>query len=637
MVDLEIDEWEAIGRGSMEYPNDTTDAGDSPTPYKGVFNGNGHKLTLIRQDTTINNIALFHTIAEEGVVKNLNLDVNFQGRNYVTGVAVRNYGTIERVTVEGEIKGTSNLGGIVALNGKGVKTSSNEAPPRAKILHCVNKAAVSGTISPIGGIAGSFLGEMRCCGNEGTITTESSSGGLGGLIGPVHTVENLKEQPFIISDCYNAGNVVFTGNSAATYVAGLVGRALGIVCGWEENFKISDVFSYGALENGVIIIANMTTNVATYTSYHVSHNFANTYYRESIGTKLFDAAHPNGTGLGTDIVKEVIKEKTADEFASAEMAALLNNGRTGADAPWEYVAGNAYPTLKSANPGTDPGTDPENDSVKVNIETDIQYPGDGTPGVLITTVKGYQLNEAFAEAAKNYVQYGHPQRIVFELDEGIIGENDNVAGIQVKFNGKDLLNVLSEASASKMPFSITFKSSGTSYGELTLDQTAASHLGMLLFSEPDQSVEFVVREADSEELEQEQRTALESLGGFRDVYEVGIVLDGEMIENFQTFNTPMEIRLPFKLENDETGEGVWAFYVPKDGSRLERMTLNRGYDYATQKTVFGTLHLSNYATAYEQPVAPTDGGGSGGCDAGAAGMAVLAALGMAMVTRRRSR
>jgi hypothetical protein len=32
------------------------------------------------------------------------------------------------------------------------------------------------------------------------------------------------------------------------------------------------------------------------------------------------------------------------------MATLLNGDRTGADAPWEYIEGNDYPTLKFQNP-----------------------------------------------------------------------------------------------------------------------------------------------------------------------------------------------------------------------------------------------------------------------------------------------
>jgi hypothetical protein len=133
---------------------------------------------------------------------------------------------------------------------------------------------------------------------------------------------------------------------------GLVGHELGIACDWDtDDFKISNAFIYGEIttKDGLYktIIAN--ANFGDYSQYSVPYNFANIYYREGIGTILFDAPGPNGgDGLGTDTVKTVIKSKNAEEFASAGMAELLNNGRTGAAAPWEYIDGNDYPTLKAS-------------------------------------------------------------------------------------------------------------------------------------------------------------------------------------------------------------------------------------------------------------------------------------------------
>jgi hypothetical protein len=346
MADLAIgNEWTAIGVVS------STAAADSPTPYKGVFNGNGHTLMLTHtQDASMNNIALFHTIAAEGAVKNLNLDVDFVGTSYVAGVAVRNYGTIERVTVEGKIVATNNpAGGIVACNGKDLAAADPNVPP-AKILYCLNKANVSG-LTIVGGIAGYFLGEMRFCGNEGTVTgsvASASNAGVGGLVALAAGGDTQKVQSFIISDCYNAGNVVSTSSFPGS---GLFGNGLQVVYPWgHEYFKISDVFSYGNLyyntsTPGGVIIGKTGAANSPFSQYQVRYQFAKTYFLDGIGTALFDVTALNG--LGTDMVKEVIKSKTAKEFASAEMAALLNNGRAGADAPWEYVEGNPYPTIKA--------------------------------------------------------------------------------------------------------------------------------------------------------------------------------------------------------------------------------------------------------------------------------------------------
>jgi hypothetical protein len=125
-------------------------------------------------------------------------------------------------------------------------------------------------------------------------------------------------------------------------------------------FKISNVFSYGKSESqsNKVIIAGFASG--EYTEYHVFFNFSNTYYsyREGMKGRLFAATQPNGEdgfGAGT-MVTDVIKPKTDAEFATSEMAALLNNGRTGDDAPWEYVAGADYPTFKWVRGYVEPAT-----------------------------------------------------------------------------------------------------------------------------------------------------------------------------------------------------------------------------------------------------------------------------------------
>jgi uncharacterized protein (TIGR03382 family) len=363
---LEINEWTTIGLNPVN-PNYTTDA--NIIHYAGVFNGNEHTLTLTCADTAKNNIALFRMIDKEGVVKNLKLFVDFEGGSNVAGVAVHNYGRIENIAVDGNIQASSgNSGGIVAYNGRAV-TGGMPFISTPEILHCVNKADVR-VSGYAGGIAGSFVGKMIGCGNEGDII--GSGGYLGGLIGDVLIADKQEKQPIIISDCYNAGNVSTTSDTSA-YIGGLIGWNFGRVSTWGVNyFKISDVFIYGGItQNGSKKNIIGYDNYDGYNQFVVYFNFANTYYLDDIGARLFDAADANGDdGFGTDIVKEVIKSKTAAEFASAEMAALLNNGRTGADAPWEYVAGNDYPTIKATLSDSGPYSGPNPDP----------YPGSGGGG-----------------------------------------------------------------------------------------------------------------------------------------------------------------------------------------------------------------------------------------------------------------
>jgi hypothetical protein len=226
-----------------------------------------------------------------------------------------------------------------------------------RIIDCLNRAAVTGNQN-VGGIAGSFLGEMYRCGNEGTIVGRDLFGGLLTMGSKVNPSGNTPvERRFIVSDCYNAGLV--SHDNTLGYFAGLLGTdpSTPLMADWRdddneyEDFKVSSVFNYGGiLPEGSVIIAPLSQSAGdiSFSPYDITQIFSNTYYRVGIGARLFNTDNLNGTDrFGTSLVKGVIKGKTTEEFASAAMAALLNNGRTGADAPWEYVAGNPYPTLKA--------------------------------------------------------------------------------------------------------------------------------------------------------------------------------------------------------------------------------------------------------------------------------------------------
>ncbi|MDR1219876.1 MAG: FIVAR domain-containing protein [Treponema sp.] len=408
-ADIEVtDDWASIAAGGLKVG-----ISDSTVPYVGTFDGNGKTLTLKKEDTTTAGraIALFHTIGIEGVVKNLNLDLTFKGHSYMAGVAVRNYGTIESVTATGVVMPKPAAGsavyaaGIVVYNG--CKEVNGQYVP-GKIFNCVNLAEIginmTSTISEISGqlsggtnlagIAATFTGEMRNCANYGTIwaITTGPAGGLfclpSGADGPAANGEPIKQ--VIVSDCYNAGTVNIVGTTAsANSVAGLFGATTdNYYITWVSTgkFAISNVFNYGTVQNpykslspdnSKAIIIGLGT-VSTFTDLHVLAAFSNIYYLPESGTRIFGAGHVAGDdGWGTANAKTVIHPGTAAEFASADMAAALNNGRTGASAPWEYVADNDYPTLKFEREDYDPNDDiyiPEPDV----IDIDFGYGGEIT-------------------------------------------------------------------------------------------------------------------------------------------------------------------------------------------------------------------------------------------------------------------
>jgi hypothetical protein len=437
---ITVENWTTIGKRSdgssvLEY------RAESPTPYVGTFDGNGKTLSLtyIAENQTSNSnpdnvgVALFRTIGTDGVVKNLDLEVDFKGYYYLAGVAVYNYGTIDYVTVSGSIStgAASNyyIAGIASYNG--YKTV-NEVSVPGRILHCVNKAelsrvntATSGILAgkeKIGadsaaGICANFLGEMRYCVNLGTIWSTNGAASLF-VLRPAFK-NNDPVQPLIVSDCYNAGTiyVVTTTNSRLTSYqgGGLLGADTSAVAmvpwAMDDHVKISDVFNYGLMLNPYpdetpknvsddysIIGFGANANI---TESFITAVFSNIYYRPEIGGKLFNLSEANGapTNTGTSRVQVLVHSTNVEDFATAALATALNNGRTGASAPWEFVENNAYPTLKFERADYDPNDDiytPEPPEPDV-IDVDYGYGG------VITAVQDEDGQYAVSVTADNYV------------------------------------------------------------------------------------------------------------------------------------------------------------------------------------------------------------------------------------------
>jgi hypothetical protein len=623
---LEIGEWAPIDSDIAEGQWGTSsEPGDSPTPYAGVFNGYGHKLTLTRRQTAtsvsdadnlISNIALFHTIAAEGVVKNLNLDVNFYGYYNVAGVAVRNYGTIERVTVKGKIEsirtGQTNIAGIVAFNGRRDQTT---VVSPAKILHCVNYASVTAGLQPDGtistgestyvaGIASNFLGEMRFCGNEGKITGGSYTGGLTGGMNGTPTTQSV-----IIFDCYNAGEVYYPAG-INNWRGGLLGYYPLTVHNWgSDRFKISNVFSYGEITKvgvgtaeGIIIDGIRDTGYGEGNAYS---NFSNIYYREGIGTKLFGASAPNGGGFGTDLVKTIIKSKTEDEFASAKMAELLNNGRIGAFAPWEYIEGNYYPTLKDSDPPDDA------DVVSDEIAETISDIVNGTEFTATDEVIVYEPEKTKAIIANDVsdlssLPTGGKGSVISQSDFDIDGDGRVYVSpnkIKALAAQDESLNKLVNSDAGILPMfmtEVTVNSGETALFSYSMDlsRVAGAKIGDLTFMKvTPYGLRLPVKVSIFADLADERYIITDEEGA--------VIEDSEVIIGSKAYILTVGVKDDGNYDWDTT-----------DGHILDPYAVG--------------------APAGGPGPSPVSGSG-GGCDTGAAGMTILAVLGMAMATRRRSR
>jgi filamentous hemagglutinin family protein len=199
----------------------------------GTLTGLGHTISNLKiNDSTNENLGLIGTTTTGSIIRDiglLNVAVTGLGGNGFVGVGAlvgQNFANISHAYSTGTVTGSSDVGGLVGLNG-------SFANPGNTISDSYSDAAISGGAS--GGLVGNaiFLDVFRSHAT-GNVTTTSNSGGLIGSSIGVN-----------ISDSYATGNVI--GNTSATGLGGLVGS-------WEAGGVnpqfIKNAFATGAVTGG---------------------------------------------------------------------------------------------------------------------------------------------------------------------------------------------------------------------------------------------------------------------------------------------------------------------------------------------------------------------------------------------------
>ena len=246
-------------------------------PFKGVFDGNGKKITGLNVTDRGDFLGLFgynqgtiKNLAVSGCVTNTSIsDASGHGEaDFVGGVAGFNAGTMIDVdsNVVVDAPGANNVGGIAGFNTSGNwvdsrKTGDDEngkeefiAGAEGKISRCGNAGFVAGRMK-VGGIVGENAGTVEECYNKGTVVNMKTfrGSGVGGIAGR-NGNNNTAYEVGIISKCYNAGTVVLDcyntgkekdkdGNIIKT------GRWAGGISGWVNDLSsIEDSYVCGKLD-----------------------------------------------------------------------------------------------------------------------------------------------------------------------------------------------------------------------------------------------------------------------------------------------------------------------------------------------------------------------------------------------------
>ena len=273
-----------------------TPIGNDSNQYKGTFDGDGHTITGLKVDIQSDNIiyaGLFGCLGAGGTIKNVSLEdskitCSSSGYIHVGGVCGFNGGTIENCYNTGDVSGTgtSSYGYGYAGGVCGWNTGTIE--------NCYNTGDVSGTGTSTDGSG--YAGGV-CGFNTGTIENCYNTGEVSGIYGFVYAGGVCGFNTGTIENCYNTEDVSGTGTSSYGYVYA------GGVCGCNDFGTIQNCyFLFGTADKAVSINSGTVDNV---------------------------------------------EEKSAEAFASGEVAWLLNEPQT--EKPWGQGS-NGMPVLKGNLP-----------------------------------------------------------------------------------------------------------------------------------------------------------------------------------------------------------------------------------------------------------------------------------------------
>ena len=297
-----------------------TAMGNYYRPYTGTLDGDGHTIEGLKLESKFNYQGLVGCLDKDGKIQNLTMgeSCSVSGSSYAGVLCGYNAGTIQNCTNAGTVTATSYTGGICGVNFGGTLTSCTNTGGvsgggdtggicgnnSSTVENCHNTGEVSGG-SYVSGICGYSNGTVKGCTNAGAVT--GSGNYVGGVCG-----HNIGANA-TLSGCTNSGAVTGSGN----YVGGL--------CGCNETGYLINCYTTGEVSGSSDVGGVCGVNEGA---------LRNCYW--------LDTAYQGG-GIGSGTATDVAA-KSADEFASGEVAYLLNDSTSTGTLTWFQNLDNSQPT-----------------------------------------------------------------------------------------------------------------------------------------------------------------------------------------------------------------------------------------------------------------------------------------------------
>ena len=308
--------------------------------YTGTFDGKGHTISGLYAEINGGNsdtyVGLFGYIGTGGTVQNVtvedsSLSASTTGDSaYAGGVCGdNNGGTISNCTSSGNVTATSGRYAYAYAGGVCGRNYAHSGTATASISNCYSSGNVNANgyyFAYAGGVCGGNEGtaSISNCYSSGNDVTASTTSNYGyAYAGGVCGYNYADAGSATIENCWSSGKINASGSSGTAYAGG--------VCG------VNEVYSTGS----------------------GSATIQNCYW--------LDTAY-SGKGVGSSgssATSDKVEAKTADEFASGEVAYLLNQWK-GSDG----VNGKVWTKSTSAEPLGYPVLNGEDNNTVVKITVD---------------------------------------------------------------------------------------------------------------------------------------------------------------------------------------------------------------------------------------------------------------------------
>ncbi len=304
--------WEAIGAEA--------------TPFEGTFDGAGKMISHLSISLPGTDYqGLFGYVGSSGTVKNLSVQGNITGNNYVGGIVGYTDGDIINC----------NFSSYLAYNYRSSVTGKENEP----VYGLSGVGGVAGYVSSTGSVINCHNDSVRVSSDDLLYSYEKNNAAIGGVVGT---------NAGIVANCYNSGNVA--GNGLSPFLGGIVGD--------NNGGTVANSYNVGTISHDG---SSVRIGGVAGANYSAAGTITNCYYLTGKGASTGVGVHNdnNYTNIGTfssadseiTLDTTITNNTATDSISKTGLLTALSDGTVAYNGTnptnkaygWKIASGNSYP------------------------------------------------------------------------------------------------------------------------------------------------------------------------------------------------------------------------------------------------------------------------------------------------------